>query len=152
MDWNKINVLAFFPPFLSIYLLFISGLGKNYVSAQIRKAVDRDVLIGHEVFVRNIASGWAAQLGFINAMFASFFSIISMWSVSRSFGEVVLTFALLLLIFVPIVWYIFSYEPDQIVSDRSMRGQFTPATPCKAVLLLVNVGLIIIIAIKQQLS
>jgi hypothetical protein len=122
MDWNKINLFAFFPPFLSIYLLFISSLGKGYLSGQIQRAVDRKMLTGHEVFVYNLASGWASQLGFINAMFASFFSTISVWSASRSFGGVVLTLALLLLMFAPMLWYLFSHEPDQIESDKSGKN------------------------------
>jgi hypothetical protein len=152
VDWGKVNGFAFFPPLLSIYLLFISSLAKFYLNGQIQRIVDRNVLRGHEDFVRNIASGWAAQLGFFNAMFASFFSTMSVWATSRSFGGIVLTLALLLLIFAPMVWYIFSHEPDQIESVRSVTGKFAPASACRAVLLLVNIILIVAIAINQQLS
>ena len=129
-----------------------STLVKGYLSSQIQRAVDRQVLTGHEIFVHNIASGWAAQLGYINAMVASFFSTISVWSASRSFVGVVLTLTLLLLMFIPMLWYLFAYEPDQIESDKSGRIPYTPAFVCKAVLLLVNVSLLVAIAASQQLS
>jgi hypothetical protein len=153
VDWSKVNWFAFFPPLFSIYLLFISGLIRGYLRGQVRRAADRGAVTGHEDFVRNVASGWATQLGFINAMLASLVSTISVWSASRSFEGVTLTIILLLLIFAPMLWYIFSHEPDQIESIKfGWRGKFTPAKVCKIVLLLVNVGLVGAIATSQQLS
>jgi hypothetical protein len=151
-DWNKFNIFAFFPPVFSIYLSFISGLSKSYLCTQVQRAVARNVLVGHEDFVRNMAWGWATKLSFINAMIASFFSVISVWSTSKSFVGVVLTFVPLLLMLPPIMWYLFRYEPDQIVSDRSGNIPYTPAFMCKVILLSVNIILIIAIAITQQLS
>jgi hypothetical protein len=153
VDWSKVNWFAFFPPLFSIYLLFISGLIRGYLRGQVRRAADRGAVTGHEDFVRNVASGWATQPGFINAMLASLVSTISVWSASRSFEGVTLTIILLLLIFAPMLWYIFSHEPDQIESIKfGWRGKFTPAKVCKIVLLLVNVGLVGAIATSQQLS
>jgi hypothetical protein len=151
VNWSKISWFPFFPPLFSIYLLFISSLAKGYLNYQIKRAADRGAVKGHEVFVFNTASGWATQLGFVNAMLASFFSTISVWSTSGSFGGVTLTVALLLLVFAPMLWFIFSKEPDQIESDRARKGRFTPAQVCKVVLVLVNVSLIAAIATNQQL-
>ena len=152
MDFNKINWFAFFPPLFAIYLLFISGLASGYLAEQVRRAIIDRHAAGHEDFVRNLASGWAAQLGFVNAILASFFSAFSIWSASGSYAGVAVTVAVLLIVFATMLWYIFRYEPDQIVSVNSRWFGITPAMTCKIVLAFINVLLIIAIAVSQQLT
>ncbi len=154
MDWNKVNWFAFFPPLFSIYLMLISGLSKNYLIGQVSHAAGRGALTPtQQQFVGNMASGWAAQLGFISAMLASIFSVISVWSASRSFAGVVISIALLVFAFTPTIWLLFRYEPDQIVAEKvSWSKKLTPAMVCKVVLLLVNVLLVAAIATSQQLA
>jgi hypothetical protein len=86
-----------------LYLIFISGLTGSYLGTQVKRAVERGAAKTHEDFVRNLASGWAAQLGFMNAMFAALSSMMSVWSASRSFVGVVIAFAFLLAIFIPMM-------------------------------------------------
>ena len=152
MDWNKVNWFTFFPPLFSIYLLFISGVMGAFLAGRVKQAAGRGAAAAHEDFIRNTASGWAAQLGFMNAMLASFVSTISVWSASGSFAGLAVTFFVLLLVFAPMLWYVLSHEPDQIVATKLSWAKISPATFCKLVLLLVNVGLIVAIAWGQQLS
>lgn len=151
VDWNKVNVFAFFPPLFSI-LVLLAGLGKTYLRRQIQHAAERGAIVSDSIFVENIALGWAVHVSFINAMIASFFSSISVWSPSRSFMGLTLTAAFLALIFMPMLWYLFSHEPDQIVSEPLRGTPYTVAFVCKIVLVLVNFILVGIIFWNQQRS
>jgi hypothetical protein len=124
--------------------------GRGHAEADYQEWARQNLI--REDFIRNTAAGWASQLNFINAMLASFVSTISVWSASRSFEGVAVTFFLLLLLFAPMVFYVLSHEPDQIVATKLSWAKVTPAAVCKLVLLLVNVGLIVAIAWGQQLS
>jgi len=150
MDFNKINWFAFLPSLFAIYLLSISGLASGYLAVQVKRAIVDRGAAGHEDFVRNVASGWAAQLGFVNAVLASIFSAFSIWSTSRSYEGITWTVVVLLIVFVTMLWYVFRHEPDEIVSTTSKRLGITPAMTCKIVLTFINVLLIIAIAVSQQ--
>jgi hypothetical protein len=57
----------------------------------------------------------------------------------------------LLLVFAPMIWFVFSLEPDE-VTIRIPRLRATPDTCLKVVLVAVNVMLIIAIMWSQQVG
>ena len=124
----------------------------TFLTAKVGAAVARGAVPTAQAgFVGNFASGWAAQVGFMNAMLASFFSTISVWSASRSYEGVGATVALLLIIFTPMLFFVLSYDPDQVVAVKVGPFKTTPSTICKGVLLVVNLILVVGIAWSQQL-
>lgn len=152
MSLSKVNWFAFLPQLLSIYLILLSPLIGGYLKAQVTRAVQRKVLTLHEDFVLSLASGWGALLGFMGAIFAALFSAMSIWSATRSFGGVVVTIVVLIAAFIPLMWYLFSQDLDQLKAMTiGPRMRITPATLCRLVLLAVNLGLIVAVAISQQL-
>jgi hypothetical protein len=149
IDWAKVNWFAFFPPAFAIYLALIGLLMKVYLASRVNIAVGRSKpLQPYESFLFNLASGWATQLSFINAMFAALISAMSIWSASKSYAGVSITILLLVMIFVPIMWVLFTHEPDEIVAKSGKFG--TPAQFCRWLLIAVNLGLIVAIFIAQQ--
>ncbi len=75
LDW-----IPFLPPFLSIYLLLISGFAKTFISKDIGRFVANDAALKDKgAVIKNVALSWATQIGFFNAMFASFFSMFSIY-------------------------------------------------------------------------
>jgi hypothetical protein len=155
VDWNKTNWFAFLPPLFAIYLVLISSLFKGYLTKQVKHAADRDTKEGirtHETFIRNVALGWAAQLGFVNAVIASFFSAISIWSASKNSAGTAVTLIVLLAIFTPMLWFVFTHEPDQLVSNTNRWPRTKPNTILKIVLVAVNVVLIFAIGWSQQVG
>jgi hypothetical protein len=155
VDWSKVDWFAFFPPLFSIYLVGISGLFAGYLAKQVQHAADRDKEKGikeHQQFIRNVALGWEAQLSSVNAVLASFLSAISIWAASKSFPGTAVTITALLVVFTPMLWFVFSHEPDEIVSNRSNRLRATPDTILKVVIVAINVVLIIAIGWSQQVG
>jgi hypothetical protein len=108
-----VNWIAFLPPLLSIYLLLISGFAKAFIVKDIERFSANDPnLKAKQDVIKNVVLSWATQIGFFNAMFASMFSVFSIYSKTRSFGWLVLTLVVLFTIFIPMFWWIRHFEPD----------------------------------------
>jgi hypothetical protein len=162
MDW-----IPYLPPLFSIYLILISGAAKAYLRSRIsefvlRTSVNKNsanrlvkkagldpeeeklvVLINlfwtsKEAVVGNIALDWATRLNFFNSMFAALFSVFSIYSGTNSIEWLVITLVPLLAVFAVMFFWILKYDIDGLISVRTGFLNLTPATICKAILVLVN--------------
>jgi hypothetical protein len=154
MRWEAVNVFAFFPPLLAIFQLAISSLTKGFLRRRVQDFVAGKRGLGaKEDVIRNIAAGWATLQGFFTTLFAALFSVFSIYSRTKSFEWTVLTLAILLLVFIPMFWWLLKYQLDEVEALQvSPRWAITPGRVCKWVLLGVNVLLLAAIAVSQQLS
>jgi hypothetical protein len=168
------NWVLFLPPLLSIYLILISNFSKKYIANQIAQFVDSaqkrnsssetvetaiprpipatETLRYWRDLITNITIDWSARLSFFNSMFAAWVSSFSIWSKTGSFGWSVLTGVLLLLIFIPMMWWIMGHKPGELVDTKHSRrlfGEVPNAKICSYILIVVNLILIGAIAVSQ---
>jgi len=147
------NWIIYLPPLLSIYLILISDFSGQYFRNQVADFVSGNPEWAHtKETIQNVGLDWAARLSFFNSMFASIVSVFSIYSTTQSYGWAVGTFALLLVIFIPMFWWIMAHAPDALAATRTRRWGITHARVCSIILLVVNGILIAAIAINQQLS
>lgn len=150
---SELNYFKFLPPLFSIYLLFISGLTKNYLKRSIAKFLrDKEGVKEKTSLIQNLALDWAARSGFINAMAAAIISPFSIYSDVRSYGWLTLTAVLFFVIFLPMFIFIFSQEPDEMVAGQVRWAKMSPAKLCKFILFFVNLCLLAAILISQLQS
>ena len=147
------NLLPYLPPLLSIYLLLISGASSGYIKNRLRQFIAGDEkLQARGLTVEHLTLDWAARLGFFNSMFAAMASSLSIWSKTGDLQLAGLTVFVLLLIFIPMMWWINGLEVDELVASMSRKGHVKPATVCRIVLIVVNLGLILAIMFSERLS
>jgi hypothetical protein len=152
VSWDKVNVFAYFPSLFAIYLLFISSLAKGYLTKQVTHATTRGAIPTAQAnFVRNLAAGWSAQLGFFSSTLSACFSAFSIFSSAENFKGAGLTVIVLLFIFAGMFWYVVSHEPDEMEANTGLWG-WSPAKVCRYVLLAVNVVLLVAVTVNQQLA
>jgi hypothetical protein len=173
------NWYLYLPPMFAIYLLVTSAFSKRFISKRIETFMNRphDVAyinkqseiaglapststsvnklinsfwISKTPLIQNIALDWSARLNFFNSMFTAVFSVVSIYSKTKNFDYTVIAIVILVAILAPIMWWIFSMDVDELVSRKIPRLKVTPATLCRIILILVNVGLIIAIYYSQQ--
>ncbi|HEX6746601.1 MAG TPA: hypothetical protein VF092_04840 [Longimicrobium sp.] len=151
-NWSTVNWFGFLPPLLSIYLLLVSGFTKRFLATRIQTFVAREEgLTNKKDVIRNVAAGWASLLGFFNALFAALLAPISIYSTSRSFGWLAATLILIVFTFIPMFWWVQSFDLDELQTGATLFG-WSPATLCKIVLIIVNLVLLAAIGINQQLA
>jgi hypothetical protein len=147
------NPLAYLPPVLSIYLLLISGASGGYIKSRIRQFVERDERLRDRAqTVEYLTLDWAAKLGFFNSMFAAMASSLSIWSKTGNLQLAGLTVFVLLLIFIPMMWWLHGLEADELVASISRTWRLRPATVCRVVLITVNLLLIFVIFYSERLA
>jgi len=103
-----------------------------------------------ETVLSNIAVDWATRLNFINSMFAALFSVFSIYSSTNSIQWLVGTSGALLAIFALMLFWVFKFDIDELVSVKTGVFNWTPATTCKMILILVNLILIAAIYVAQR--
>ncbi len=172
------NWILFLPPLLSIYLILISSFSKKYITNQITQFIDSatkldsySIIEGEKAIsqsipttktlaywrdlITHITIDWSARLSFFNSMFAAWVSSFSIWSKTGSFGWSVLTGILLLLIFIPMMWWIMGHKPGELVDTKHSRrllGEIPNAKICSYILIVVNLILIGAIAVSQLIA
>jgi hypothetical protein len=151
MKGNAMNWFLFFPPALSIYLLLISGISQQYIGKQITIAAASAGLKAKQNFIKNIALDWSARLNFFNSMVTAIFSGFSIWSKTQSYPAVVIHSAVLLAIFIFMMWWLMSYSAGELVDTKVkiLSLKVTPAKICRFLLLLINILLGLEIYLSQ---
>ncbi len=149
------NWFLYLPPVVSIVLVVSSGGANRYLEHLSRNYYPQDKSL-HDVrpvFV-DIALDWAARVGIFNSMFTSLFACLAVYQGPQTFQFVLGTLAVLLIIFIPIFYWIISSEASQLVTERKwqiLRWHLNGAELCNIILIVVNIILIIEIFIVQIL-
>ncbi len=147
------NIILFLPPLISIFLLCTSFFPKNYLVRTVKTYVStKDHLKKHEKVIRFVALSWAAKLGYFNSMIMALFSSFSIWSSTGDYTYCIGTIVILIMIFIPMTWWIMSHEPDELASTVTKRYHLTHDAICSIILLLVNILLIVAIYLSQKLT
>ena len=145
MNWYE-----YLPAVISIYLIVISRFSSRYLRNSVDRLLSLDsVLSSHSYFIQNVALDWANRLGFITSMCISLISVFAIYANTQNYGYAVGTFIVLLIIFIPMLFWVLSFLPGDLVASRVGRTNITPETVCNSTLVLVNVVLIAAIYITQ---
>lgn len=153
------NLLAYLPPIASIVLVLTSGAAGEYLThlvdslpalteANVPDDDDSSVIDDLRRLINDVASDWAERVSFFNSMAISFVSGIAIYLTTSSYLWLAATWFILIVVFLPIAYYIVSHGAGQLVNTRRHLGVLG-ATVCRTVLLLVNIGLIIETVISQ---
>lgn len=156
------NWMAYLPPGFAIYLTLTSGVAGSYLRRSIETwigagesrpgktpgAPERTTsnLEGYEDVVANVARDWNARYGFVSAMLASIVSVITIFSSTQNFSAAAAVIVVLIAVFATMLWWVFSYQPDELVSVEKFH--LTVATWCKLILVAVNLLLILSISAR----
>lgn len=141
----------FLPPMLSIYLLLLSGLTTKIIQSKIDDlAVQQPKLKPYKKVLLFTALSWSATLSFLGAIFSAMVSVFSIYGSTQNYVWAVATFLLLLVIFIPMLFYIMRFRADELASTRvAPRLKITAATLCRYILLAVNVVLLAAIGASE---
>jgi hypothetical protein len=148
--------MAYLPPSFAIYLSLTSGVAGGYLKRSIERWISAgesrpgkttaSSLAGYEDVVANVARDWNARYGFVSAILASILSVITIFADTQNYSAATLMIIVLLAIFSPMLWWIFSYDPDELVSVEKFG--LTVATWCKLILIVVNVLLLLCVSAR----
>lgn len=145
MEW-----FAYLAPLFAIYLIAISHLTQDYLRKTVATALNTDVTLKERVkYITNIALSWEAKLTFVNSMLAGLVAVWATFTSPSDVGWCIGISFLLLLLFVPGAWWIFSLKPDELTSSRFRKINLTYDKATAAALILVNILLIGAIYVHQ---
>lgn len=144
--------IQFLPPVFSIYLLLISGVTSSHVKNKIHDFVsNKGTLQENEPVIQFLTLDWSARLSFFNSMFVAMISVYPIW-LNRSYELLAATSIIILVIFIPMMWWITGLRPDALPATYIRRPRIKYATFCRIVLIIVNLILIAAIAYSQLSS
>jgi hypothetical protein len=145
------NWFVYLPPVVSITLILTSGRANLYFRHLIRSYNPEDQeLTKLRPVIEDVALDWATRIGFFNSMFSSLFSCLSVYAGPQTFQFVIGTLAILLIIFIFLLYWILSYQPGELVTLTIKRlGNIRGTDLCSIFLILINVLLIVEIAAIQ---
>ena len=149
----KANWFLYLPPLLSIYLLLISDISAfhfknklaNFVNGKAHFKDFKDV-------IEYITLDWSTRLSFFNSMIAALISSLSIFSRTEDYRALGVTIVLLLVIFIPMWWWIDGHDIDDLSAVVTRRFHIKHGKLCRYVLYVVNIALIAAIYYSQTYS
>ncbi len=152
MGWPE-YFLQFLPPVFAIYLILISGLSGRLVANKIKSFVesrDDEELKKKVELIQHLVLSGAAQLSFLNSMFAAIVSATVYPLGRNSYRVAILAPLTILLILIPLMLWILSLDPDELSARRFAGLPIRYALGSKIVLVLVNLILCLAIWLSNR--
>lgn len=145
------NPYDYLPSAISIYLVLIS----DFCSVFLINSVDNFVASNKHLeksseLIKFVALDWANRLGFINSMVVALISVLPIYANTKGSFWAFIIFLVLVGIFVPMLFWIMSLRPGDLVATRTYRLKLTPSTICNYTLIAVNLVLAIAIYLSQN--
>jgi len=131
----------YLPNLFAIYLIAVSKFTELYA-----------VQLIPDKHQRNIAVDWEIRLSSISAVISSLISLYSVFETSQSFVWLTATSVILVMIFVPLLFWIISHKAGHLASEVTGLGHLRHGSVCGIVLVIVNVLIIAAIYINQRLT
>lgn len=123
-----------------------SGYLKNTITNFV---AGKAALEDNQDFIQNVALDWADRLDFVTAMVVALVSVFSIYAKQKNFDLAVLTFVVLLAIFIPMMFWILGHDPGDLEAIK-YRRKFTHAAMCRIILVGVNLVLLVAIYINNS--
>lgn len=143
LNWAHVNGYAFLPSLIAIIVTLVSTLSSGYLKSmledkQVRRSEQgqsmRSLSDQEQDFVTDVAIDWNTRLNFIATMFISLVSCLAVGA--QSFALAIVTFFLLIVIFLVGLFWILHHKIGQLASQYRYFG-VSDATLCDIVLLVV---------------
>jgi hypothetical protein len=134
----------YLPPLFAIYLILVSGLAGRLVTSKIKAFVESlsDEEAKRKVdLIQNLVLSGAAQISFLNSMFAAIVSAIVYPLGQNNYRVAIFAPLLILILFIPLMLWILSIAPDELAAKRFALIPVRYALGCKIVLVSVNLFL-----------
>jgi len=152
MTWPE-YLIQFLPPVFAIYLILVSGLAGRLVTSRIKSFVEKkadDEVKNKVLLIQNLVLSGATQISFLNSMFAAIVSA-TVYPLGRNSYRIAIFAPLaILLIFIPLMLWILSIDPDELAAKRFAGLPIRYALGCKIVLVIVNLILCVAIWLSNR--